>query len=57
MNAVTTRFKWYALSLQDYHHETPQGLLDKIQSLLDGYKPKAKAKYLGIVCKVRHVFV
>lgn len=39
--------------MQDFHHETPQGLLDKIQELLDGYMPKAKAKYLGIVCKVR----
>ena len=42
-----------SLFLQDYHHDTPQSLLDKIQELLDGYRPKAKAKYLGIVCKVR----
>lgn len=42
-----------ALLVQDYHHETPQHLLDKIEEMLDGYKPKAKAKYLGIVCKVR----
>ena len=43
----------HVCTMQDFHHETPQDLVNKIGELLDSYMPNAKAKYLGIVCKVR----
>lgn len=40
------------MSHKDFHHETTNDILAKVKELLEGYKVGAKAKYLGIVCKV-----